>query len=79
MKQEVATASATSSIIQHDPLWDGQGCGSQSTCCGLNTPPWFCQQLPQPTTDDIELRLCGGGYPSTDEDVPLEVVEIFVQ
>ena len=61
-----------------DPLWDGQGCGSQSTCCSFNNPPWFCKQLPQPTTDDIELRLCAG-LPSRDEDVPIEVVEIFVQ
>ena len=42
-----------------DPLWDGQGCGGTSTCCEFNNPPWFCKQLPQPTTDDIELRLCG--------------------
>ena len=39
-------------------LWDGQGCGGTSTCCSFNNPPWFCKQLPQPTTDDIELRLC---------------------
>ena len=42
-----------------DPLWDGQGCGGTSTCCEFNNPPWLCKQLPQPTTDDIELRLCG--------------------
>ena len=41
-----------------DPLWDGQGCGGNSTCCSFNNPPWFCKQLPQPTADDIELRLC---------------------
>ena len=59
-----------------DPLWDGQGCGGTSTCCSFNNPPWFCKQLPQPTTDDIELRVCG----STDhEDTPLEMVEIYVK
>ena len=41
-----------------DPLWDGVGCGPTSTCCSFNNPPWFCKQLPQPTTDNIELRLC---------------------
>ena len=61
-----------------DPLWDGQGCGLRSTCCSFNNPPWFCKQLQQPTTDDIELRLCGG-YPSGNEDTPIEFVEIFVQ
>ena len=28
-----------------DPLWDGEGCGSTSTCCEFNTPPWFCKSL----------------------------------
>ena len=39
--------------------WDCLGCQS-STCCELNTPPWFCKTLPAPTTDDIELRSCYG-------------------
>ncbi|XP_064406260.1 uncharacterized protein LOC135351229 [Halichondria panicea] len=61
-----------------DPVWDGQGCGGNSTCCEFNNPPWFCKQLPQPTTDDIELRLCGDEN-TNNEDTPLEIVEIFVQ
>ena len=36
-----------------DPLWDGEGCGSTSSCCEFNSPPWFCKFLPQPTTDDL--------------------------
>ena len=40
-----------------EPLWDGQGCTSTSTCCQFNNPPWFTKNLPNPTTDDIELRL----------------------
>ena len=68
--------------IQHrffpnDPLWDGQGCGSNSTCCEFNSPPWFCKQLSQPTTDDIELRLCDDQLVS-DEDTPIERVEIYI-
>ena len=62
----------------NDPLWDGAGCGPASTCCEFNTPPWFCKELPQPTTDDIELRLCvDEGLDN--EDVLLEQYEIFVQ
>ena len=61
-----------------DPLWDGQGCGSTSTCCSFNNPPWFCKQLPQPTTDDIELRLCTDQH-SGNEDTPLEIVEIYTK
>ena len=62
----------------NDPLWDGAGCEGSSTCCQFNNPPWFCKQLPEPTTDDIELRIC------TDESlimehILVEQVEIFVQ
>ncbi len=64
-------------LYADDPLWDGQGCGSNSTCCEFNNPPWFCKQLPQPTTDDIELRLCENTTPSID-DSPFEIVEIYV-
>ena len=61
-----------------DPLWDGQGCGGSSTCCSFNNPPWFCKQLPQPTNDDIELRLCGD-EDTNNEDTPLEMVEIYIK
>ena len=62
----------------NDPLWDGQGCGGTSTCCSFNNPPWFCKQLPQPTTDDIELRLCTDQH-SGNEDTPLEIVEMYIK
>ena len=61
-----------------DPLWDGDGCGSISTCCTFNDPPLFCKQLPQTTTDDIEVRIC-----STQgliaENVPIESIEFYVK
>ena len=65
-------------FYSNDPLWDGQGCGGTSTCCEFNNPPWFCKQLPQPTTDDIELRSCGNQR-LPDEDTPFEVIEIYVK
>ncbi len=60
-----------------DPLWDGQGCGENSDCCDFNSPPWFCKQLPEPTTDDIELRLCGNSRSSI-EDIKVEIVELYI-
>ena len=66
-------------FYSEDPLWDGAGCGGNSTCCQFNNPPWFCKQLPQPSTDDIELRLCGDEGVIDNEDVPIEMVEIFVR
>ena len=60
------------------PLWDGEGCGPTSTCCSFNNPPWFSKQLPLPTTDDIEMRLCVDQNDSI-EDVAVKKVELYVQ
>ena len=40
-----------------DQLYDGTGCGTNSTCCSFNSPPWFYKQLPQVTTDDIYIYM----------------------
>ena len=58
-----------------DPLWDGQGCTSSSTCCSFNNPPYFVKQLSSPTTDDIEARIChlDGEY------APVEFIELYIK
>ena len=61
-----------------DPLWDGQGCGSNSTCCTFNSPPWFSVQLSSPTTDDIEVRICSD-QAIADEDTPIQLIELYVK
>ena len=61
-----------------DPLWDGQGCGSTSTCCTFNSPPWFNVTLSSPTTDDIEVRICGD-QGIGDEDTPIQLIELYVK
>ena len=62
-----------------DPLWDGQGCGSaSSTCCTFNSPPWFNAQLSSPTTDDIEVRICGDEGIG-EEDSPIQLMELYVK
>ena len=68
----------TSIFYADNPLWDGAGCGPQNTCCSFNNPPWFYKQLPQNTTDDIEMRVCRN-QGSGEEDIAIEVVEIYVQ
>ena len=60
-----------------DPLWDGEGCGPTSSCCQLNNPPWFCTTLPQPTTDDLEVRVCGE-HGNANEDILTTLVDIYV-
>ena len=61
-----------------DPLWDGQGCGSTSSCCTFNSPPWFNVTLPSPTTDDIEVRICGNEA-IENEDTPIQLIELYVK
>ena len=65
-----------------DPLWDGEGCPSTSTCCQLNNPPWFYKLLPQAMTNSIEVRLCGTkGNPidNSNEDLLVELIELYIQ
>ena len=59
-----------------DPLWDGAGCGPSNDFCDLNNPPWFRKQLSLATADDIEMRFCHSPSP-TDEDTPVEIIEIY--
>ena len=61
-----------------DPLWDGQGCGLTSSCCTFNSPPWFSVRLPSPTSDDIEVRICGHGGIG-DEDTPIQLIELYIK
>ena len=65
-------------LYPNDVLWDGQDCTSTSTCCQFNNPPWFTKNLPTATADDVELRICTSEVPSF-EDIPLELIELYVQ
>ena len=54
------------------PLWDNPTC-----CCAPQFGPWFNTTLRAPTTEDIEIRICGDEATSN-EDTPLELIEIYV-
>ena len=60
-----------------NPIWDGNGCADTSTCCKFNSPPWFCKKLPQPTSDNIELRVCRDQL-NVDEDIHISLIEIYI-
>ena len=62
-------------FITDDVLWDGIRC--EGGCCD-RSPPWFSITLPVPTTDDIEVRICGVGA-NTFEDTPIQLLEIYSQ
>ena len=66
-------------LYTNDPLWDGKGCGSvEKPCCSRSRIPWFHKQLGYSTTDSIEMRLCCDQN-TNDEDVPFNLVEIYVK
>ena len=76
------TRTFTNILYASDPLWDGQGCGSPP-CCELTSPPgvttpWFCMQLSQATTDEIEVRICGN-EDTSNEDTPVELIELYIR
>ena len=74
---EAGTNSGSASgFYQYDPLWDGKNCTNSSTCCSFNNPPYFTKQLPNPTTDDIEARLC---WWESGEGTPIEFIDLYVK
>ena len=60
-----------------DPMWDGAGCGPLNTCCRFNNPPWFYKELPDPTTDDLEMRVCTD-QGRVNEDIALANIDIII-
>jgi len=69
--------SASRGTYAEDPLWDGMDCPSSNTCCTFRNPPWFCKAVAT-TSDTIEVRVCRD-EDRGDEDIQLELIEIFVQ
>ena len=66
-------------LYSEDPLWDGEQCEGQ--CCMRSngkSPPWFSVQLSNPTSDDIEVRICCGEGTQID-DVLIQLLEMYVQ
>jgi hypothetical protein len=58
-------------------LW--RRCPSSSNlCCSFNNPPWFYRELSQPTTDDIEMRVCRDEV-RWNEDIQIQAIDLYVQ
>ena len=57
-------------------LWDGYGCGVLNDCCQRQAnQEYICTTLNEPTTDDIEVRICAD---ELDEEVFLEQLGLYV-
>ena len=67
-------------LYANDPLWDGKNCDNrEASCCTNSTMPWFHRVLDDIIDNDIELRVCANGNVSGDEDVPLDIIELYVR
>ena len=74
-----SSAGLTIDFKSNNILWDGEGCtGLETPCCSNPSQPWFNKALNEITNEDIELRVCGNESPTSDEDTPLQVIELFV-
>ena len=63
-------------LYSEDPLWDGGQC--EGECCSNGkSPPWFSVELTNPTTDDIDVRICC--QQGTFDDVVIKLLELYIQ
>ena len=74
MIQEVPSHSA---YYPNNPVWDGEGCSSECSCCAQAGMPYFYRKLPVPINEDIEVRL-SVNQAYADEAVIIEVMELYV-
>ena len=68
---------AQQKLYLSDPLWDGDGCLTNSGCCSQLGMPWFYRKTIVPLSENIEVRICKDELYS-DEDTAVEEVEIYV-
>ena len=81
---ESGTPSHTMLVVYpDDPLWDDKDCNINGTCCSIvrngNSPPWFSVDLPAPTSDYIEARICANEFSDSQEDTFINIFEIYIQ
>ena len=62
-------------LATHSGMARGEQCEGQ--CCSNGTsPPWFSVELPNPTTDNVEVRIYGTDT-SDKEDIPIKLLELY--
>ena len=65
-------------VFMDDPVWDGEGCPAENSCCSNPSLPWFFRQIPLTTGEDIETRICRDEAASN-EDILITQFQLYVQ
>ena len=65
-------------LFDDDPLWDGENCEDQCCAGSFATVPTFCATVEQVEGATIRVRICTD-EPTTNENIAIESLEIFVQ
>lgn len=70
--------SGTDPLYSNDALWDSMQCGNlEAPCCN---GPWFCNKLASSTSNRfLEVRICCDESAITNEDVSLQILELYVR
>ena len=68
---------------EDDPLWDSQGCPTETPNCCKHDSPWFATTVSKnnnnkEVADDIEVRMCRFPPNNMNEDIGVEELEIYV-
>ncbi|XP_065893270.1 uncharacterized protein [Dysidea avara] len=61
-----------------DPVWDGEGCSNENSCCSEPNLPWFYRQIPLTSDKNIEARICCDEHYSN-EGVLVKEIKLYVQ
>ena len=70
----------TNVLYANDTLWNGKNCDTiETSCCTNSKMPWFYRVLDEMTQDNIELRVCSDEGVSYNEDVPVDIIELYVR
>ena len=74
----IAPLNTDGAMYADDVMWDGKRCdGDEGPCCNKTGLPWFCKELSQPTTDDLEVRFCGDEG-SDIENAAVEFMDLYI-
>ena len=69
---------SVSTYVTDDPVWDGEDCSSENSCCSEPNLPWFYRQIPLTSDKNLEARICRN-EPYSNEGVLVKEIKLYIQ